>query len=97
MANISKNLFIRLATYLSSSHQMFSHRATTVFFGFVDLQYIDVRYSVNIIIFGKFSQTTLMLHYNVQPLIEAFLIKKSFLLLLILKVRMSILKTLTIC
>jgi len=38
-----------------------------------------------------------MLHYNVQPLIEAFLIKENrFLLLLILKVGMSVLKTLTI-
>jgi len=37
--------------------------------------YIHVRYSVNIIIFGKFSQNYLMLHYIAQRLIEAFLIK----------------------
>jgi len=55
--------------------------------------YIDVRYSCNTIIFGKLSQTDLMLHYIAHLLIEAFLIKKIiFLHLLILKVGMSMLK-----
>jgi len=74
MANISKRLFVRLATYLASSHQMFSQRTTTSFFGFLDLCRCEIHSPV--IIFGKFSQTKLMLHYNVQPLIESFLIKK---------------------
>jgi len=53
---------------------------------------------LNIIIFGKISQANLMLHHIAQHLIEAFLIKKnSLLLLLILKVGVSMLKSLTIC
>jgi len=61
--------------HLSRSHQMFSHRTTILFFGF--WTYIDVRYSVNIVIFRKFSQTNLMLHYIAQRHVHAFLIKKS--------------------
>jgi len=37
MANISKSLFTRLAMHLSGSQQMFSHRTTILFFGFLDL------------------------------------------------------------
>jgi len=37
MANISKSLFIRLTMHLSRSHQMFSHKTTISYFGFLDL------------------------------------------------------------
>jgi len=62
--------------HLSSSHQMFSHGTTALFLAF--WTYIDVRYLVNIIIFGKFSQSNLVLHHIAQQLIEVFLIKKCF-------------------
>jgi len=74
-----------------SSHQMFSHRITT-FFGFFGP--VNVRYSVNIIIFGRCLQTNLMLRHIAQSLIETFVINNRFLHLLILKVRMFKLETL---
>jgi len=55
---------------------------------------MEVRHSVNIIIFGRFSQTNLMLRHIAQSLIEAFLINNRFLHLLILKVCMFKVETL---
>jgi len=70
-----KYFYMSIDAPVHSSHRMFSHRITTFFWLF---EPIIVRYSVNIIIFGRFSQTNLMLRHIDQRLIEAFLINKHF-------------------
>ena len=88
MANISKSLFLCLATHLSSSSRSFLTEKRLYFLAFGR---VDVRYSVNIIIFGSSSQTDVMLHHIAQGLLDK---KNLFWLLLILKA--SVFKLVTI-
>jgi len=92
MTNISKNLFICLSTHLSiEAIECFLTESRPYFWVF---EPIDVRHSVNIIIFGRFSQTNLMLRNVAQRLIEAFLINNRFSHLLIFKVTGDVVETL---
>jgi len=92
MTNIRRNIFICLLTHLSIvATEFFLHNHDLIFWLFAP---IDARCSVNIIIFGRFSQTNLMLRHTAQRLIQVFLINICFLYLLILKVGMFKLETL---
>jgi len=56
--------------HLSSSHQMFSHRTTTLFFGILGVSTYNTHYSVIIISDESFSQNNVMLHHIPQSLFD---------------------------
>ena len=75
MTNISKNLFICLSTHMSIvAIECFLHRITTLFLVFEPID-VSQYYSI---MFGRFSQTNLMLRHITQRLIKAFLINNRF-------------------
>jgi len=65
---LSTHLFIVAINVFSQNHDLL--------FGLFEP--IDVRHSVNIIIFGKFLQTNLILRHIAQRPVEAFLINYRF-------------------